>query len=86
MKTSNDQAEAFREHVVIRELEAREAKAIFEKYDYTIKASHLREEYNKVMQENFQLQMKMKEEMEALKQAAQNNAEILNAQEDELSQ
>ena len=83
-KTQNPtQEEMFREHVVLRELEAREAKAIFEKYEFTIKASELREKYNEVMQQNFELQMKMKEEMNALQEAAKQNAEILK---DELPQ
>lgn len=72
------QEEMFREHVILRELEAREAKAIYEKYDYTIKASELREKFNETMQKNFELQMKMKEEMQALQEAAKQNAEILN--------
>lgn len=71
------QIEQFREHVVSRELEAREAKALWEKHHYTIEASKLREEYRATMQKEFELQMEMLEQQKQLMADAKANAENL---------
>ena len=85
-KVNKTQMNDFKDHVAVRRLEAEEAKAIYEKYYYTIEASKLREEYNKVMQENLQHQLKMREELANLTEVAKQNAEILNAEKDALPQ
>lgn len=73
----NQEIEAFREHVVVRELEAREAKANYDRYYYTIEASKLRDEYNATMVENFRLQMEARETQQKLIEDAKTNAELL---------
>lgn len=82
---TDNQIEQFREHVVIKELEAREAKALWEKYYYTIEASSLKQEYNEVMKKEFELQMQQREDLRKLQEDAKANSELLN-QEDALPQ
>lgn len=73
----NVRNESYRNHVVFQELGAREAKAVFEKYDFTIRATALREEYEKVMDSNYALLKEKQAQFEKLKEDAANNTMLM---------
>lgn len=69
--------EAFKQHVLRQEFSAREAKAVYETFHYTIEADKLRETYNDVMQVNAALRQKHMEELERLKEQAIFNTQLM---------
>lgn len=71
------QLERYRNHVLNHEFGAREAKAIMEKYHFTIEADKLLETYQEVMKKNLALMQKQKEDMEVLKAQATMNSELI---------
>ena len=73
----NDEEQAYRNHVVLTELGAREAEALWKKYHFTIEAEKCRDEYNSVMQKAFERTMQQRKELDEFKKAAEQNNELM---------